>query len=77
MCIECAVGSDMRRKNVCEINYFYFERAHHRRMLPSSQMHLTPSYWRSMQIISHPMAQRKMIMYVWFYVESFKEYYSP
>ena len=33
---------------------------HHRKMLSLSQMHLTPCYWRSMLIILHPMAQRKM-----------------
>lgn len=34
---------------------------HRRRMLSLSQMHLTACYWRSMLIILHPMAQRKMI----------------
>lgn len=85
VCWIYAVG----QKNIVEVNIdglllFYFERALHRRMLLSSQMHQTPYYWRNMQIISHPMAQRKMIMYVWFYVgkfilkkcDSHKQWYS-
>lgn len=50
------------------------ERVHRRRMLSLSQMHLTACYWRSMLIILHPMAQRKMITYVYFCVEKFLFY---